>query len=259
MKYQNDINYEILERVNAMTTMTLDCSSCPSKLMTFTVLQIDYDNPRYQAIKMNPKPKIRLQVVAKCNGCEAFNIVKILSNYSTDELVQNTSLQFTSNPEKWCNTSNKSHQEFGLFHLQSHTLAFADETCPLYCPENVKTAFIEAEKAFNTGLFTSAVSGYRKTIDRAVTPLVENKNGMLGQKLESLKTAKIFPEVMLDYIKLVKDSGNFALHDSDHDYTKSEEVEWVREFTRMLLEYIFTLPKQVKIEQEKLDSLESKS
>ena len=252
-----------------MTTMTLDCSACPSKIMTFTVLQIDYDNPRYQAIKMNPKPKTRLQVLAKCNGCKAFNIVKILSNYDTDELVllQYNRLQFTSNPEKWCNTSNKSHQEFGLFHLQSHTLAFADETCPLYCPENVKTAFIEAEKTFNAGLFSGAVIQYRKTMERAVTLLVDDKE-LVGEKtkkvslyknLENLKDTNVFPEVMLDYIDVIRLAGNFAVHDNDRDYKSAEEVEPFRVFTRMLLEYIFTLPEQVKKEKERLDSLESKS
>ena len=126
------------------------------------------------------------------------------------------------------------------------TASFAD--CPEDCPPNVARAFIDAEKARLDQNFSLAVAGYRKAVDRAITPLVSEavKSKMLGNKLGDLEAQGWMPEAMIDWIRLVKDDGNFALHDDDRDFDTADEIEPTREFTITLLNYLFTMPAMVQ-------------
>jgi hypothetical protein len=111
-------------------------------------------------------------------------------------------------------------EDKGTIRLDGYLPEIAEASCPDHCPDNVQRAFIEAEKALQVGLFPSAAASYRKAVDRAVTPLVDDKckDKMLGQKLGNLEGKSLFPEVMLDFIRVVKDIANNALHAEDHDF-----------------------------------------
>jgi len=127
---------------------------------------------------------------------------------------------------------------------------------PEHCPENVARAFIEAENTLLAGSYTLAAAGYRKAIERAITPLMPAGSNarMLGHKLGELKKSALLPEAMLEWIKVVKDDGNFALHDEDRDFESAEEVEPTRMFAHTLLQYLFTLPAEVKAAREKIEA-----
>ena len=146
----------------------------------------------------------------------------------------------------------------GTIRLDGYLPEIAEVSCPNHCPDNVQRAFIEAEKALQGGLFPSAAASYRKAVERAVTPFVDDKykNKMLGQKLGNLEGKSLFPEVMLDFIRVVKDTANHALHAEDHDFTSTQEVAPAREFAKMLLTYLYTLPEQVKTAKSALSDLE---
>ncbi len=118
--------------------------------------------------------------------------------------------------------------------------------------------FIETEKALQGGLFPSAAAFYRKAVERAVTPFVDDncKDKMLGQKLGNLEGKSLFPEVMLDFIRVVKDTAIHALYAEDHDFTSTQEMAPAREFSKMLLIYLYTLPEQVKTAKSALSDLE---
>ena len=79
---------------------------------------------------------------------------------------------------------------------------------------------------------------------------------MLGQKLGNLEGKSLFPEVILDFIRVVKDTANHALYAEDHDFTSAQEVSPAREFAKTLLTYLYTLPKQVKTAKSPLSDLE---
>ena len=136
---------------------------------------------------------------------------------------------------------------------------YLPKTAEASCPDNVQRAFIEAEKALQGGLFPSAAASYRKAVERAVTPFVDDKckDKMLGQKLGNLEGKSLFPKVMLDFIRVVKDTANHALHAEDHDFTSKGEVAPAREFAKMLLTYLYTLPEQVKTAKSALSDLEN--
>lgn len=70
---------------------------------------------------------------------------------------------------------------------------------------------------------------------------------MLGPRLGDLEKSGILPPAMLDWIRIVKDDGNFALHDDEHDFDTREQVEPAREFAFTLLTYLYSLPEKVRI------------
>ncbi|MDE2633293.1 MAG: hypothetical protein OSA82_09210, partial [Paracoccaceae bacterium] len=147
----------------------------------------------------------------------------------------------------------------GTIQLDGYLPKTAEASCPDHCPDNVQRAFIEAEKALQSGLFPSTAASYRKAVDRAVTQFVDDKrkDKMSGQKLGNLEGKSLFPEVMLDFIRVVKDTANHALHAEDHDFTSKGEVAPAREFAKMLLTYLYTLPEQVKTAKSALSDLEN--
>lgn len=120
---------------------------------------------------------------------------------------------------------------------------------PEHLPATVERAFLDAEKSFHLGLWGPAAGAYRKAVDRAVTPLIGEgaKGKMLGPKIGMLERTNLLPPAMLDWIRIVKDDGNFALHDDDSDFDSREEVEPAREFARTLLTYLYTLPRKVHL------------
>jgi hypothetical protein len=128
---------------------------------------------------------------------------------------------------------------------------------PDHLPSNVDRAFSDAEKSYLSGHWNQAAASYRKTVDRAISLFVGEDEAlkkinrpMLGQKLGALERGEELPPAMIKWIKLVKDDGNFALHDEDQDFNKEEEVKPTRLFTRTLLEYLFTLPKTIELATE---------
>jgi hypothetical protein len=120
---------------------------------------------------------------------------------------------------------------------------------PEHLPGPIEKAFLDAEKAFSQGIWSLAAGGYRKAVDRGITPLIEDtaKGKMLGPKIGMLERTNLLPPAMLDWIRIVKDDGNFALHDDELDFDTKEEVEPAREFAFTLLTYLYTLPEKVRI------------
>jgi hypothetical protein len=122
-----------------------------------------------------------------------------------------------------------------------------------HMPAGVLRAYLDAEKAFPQGIWNLAAAVYRKAVDRGIMPLIgdEAKTKMLGPEIGMLERTSLLPPTMLDWIRVVKDDGNFALHDDDHDHDLDtrKEVEPAREFAFTLLTYLYTLPEKVRIAQ----------
>lgn len=129
---------------------------------------------------------------------------------------------------------------------------------PAHLPRNVERAMHDAEKAFLRQDWNGAAAHYRKAVDRAVSIILhqideggELTGKMLGTKLGMLERSGLLPDPMLDWIRIVKDQGNFALHEDDRDFDRAEDIEPARRFARLLLEYLFTLPEEVRLARER--------
>ena len=132
-------------------------------------------------------------------------------------------------------------------------------TTPAYLPDNVKRAYQDAEKARDAGLFGPAAACYRKAVERAVIDLLPDEKNppTLGKKLSALEKLGTLPDTMLDWIRVIKDDGNFALHEDDRDFEEEAEILPARRFTTTLLEYLYTLPEEVKRARDSTDAPQS--
>ena len=197
-----------------------------------------------------------MEGTGRCGACRSLIILyfeaQTYQNYDNPEFIPS----FLSTSES-INSLNLEGE--GTIELDGYLPKTAEASCPDHCPDNVQRASIEAEKALQGGLFPSAAASYRKAVERAVTPFVDDKckDKMLGQKLGNLEGKSLFPKVMLDFIRVVKDTANHALHAEDHDFTSKGEVAPAREFAKMLLTYLYTLPEQVKTAKSALSDLEN--
>lgn len=122
-----------------------------------------------------------------------------------------------------------------------------------FLPANVERSLKDAETSYLAGHWNQAVAAYRKAIERGITPFVvddpilqKQSRPMLGQKLAALERQGDLPSAMLDWIRLVKDAGNLAMHEDETDFESQREVEPTRLFARTLLEYLYTLPAIIK-------------
>lgn len=111
-------------------------------------------------------------------------------------------------------------------------------------PENVLKPYIEAEKSFESGLFSAAASCYRKAMERAVRHVNPDATGMLNARIRGLEKLQILPHHMIELLDQVRLFGNSSMHEDDEDPTY-EDCEAAREFAYLFLRYAFTLPAMV--------------
>ena len=116
-------------------------------------------------------------------------------------------------------------------------------------PESVSTAFREAEECFLNGQFSAAVAFYAKAVDHAATGLLDGEDVSrltLGQKIHKLKTTKRLPAGMEDWLRSINETRNLALHGDDQDVATAADALPIRDLTRALLMYLYTLRAMVQ-------------
>lgn len=198
-----------------------------------------------KVIDQQTAKSFRIDVAGSCNGCNHLSAASfIVSGIPTPEL-----------PEMHGDLCGSFSQNGfpGSAALLWHAPERPKPTAPEHLPDNILRAYLEAEKAYASGIFGLAAAGYRKAVDRAITPLIGDgaKGKMLGPKIGMLERSELLPPAMLDWIRVVKDDGNFALHDDDHDFETKEQIEPARDFAHTLLTYLYTLPEKVRLAREK--------
>lgn len=111
-------------------------------------------------------------------------------------------------------------------------------------PDNVAATFREAELNFSDKRFASAGVGYRKAIERALKHLHPEAKGMLNARIRALETENALPPSMIALLDSVKLLGNDSVHEEVDP--GREDVEAARDFTALLLTYLFELPARVE-------------
>ena len=237
-----------------MPTVTLDCPYCLTNNTCFEVT-------RFKKVITNSQKPVGTthEAIGECRHCRSVSAIFFRVIPLGLKKIRKNTCSYINNLEIKINYFEAEEYYVKEMLLIGQQPEPSKASCPEHCPDNVKAAFLEAEKARIAGLFGAAASFYRKTIDRAVTPLVEeldkyNDRLMLGQKLELIKVNNLLPKIMTDWIKVVSLNGNFSLHDDDKDYTTADEILPSMEFTITLLEYLYTLPKKVNEEFEAIQS-----
>lgn len=116
-------------------------------------------------------------------------------------------------------------------------------------PDNVAATFREAELNFADGRFPSAGQSYRKAIERALKKLHPDGKGMLNARIRALEKENALPHSMIALLDSVKLLGNDSAHEEEDP--EKEDVEAARDFTALLLTYLFELPARVQWAAEK--------
>lgn len=220
--------------------MSLDCPHCLMSRASHTVLSVVSHLKQRSRVPYT----YELEVSGKCAGCGHCSLACIEVEAATDPakaaLKGDLSLQFHDqrSPDR---------PMTGKLLWQAPDLP--SPSVPPHLPDAIERAFLDAEKAFSQGIWSLAAGGYRKAVERAISPLLgeDAKGKMLGPKIGMLERTDLLPPAMLDWIRIVKDDGNFALHDDDQDFDSREEVEPAREFAFTLLTYLYSLPEKVRI------------
>lgn len=122
-------------------------------------------------------------------------------------------------------------------------------------PEDVNRIYLQAESNFAiNGNEEAAGTMYRKALDVGLKKIDTALTGTLGQKIQSLtKSGKLTSDI-LEWSTHVRDLGNDAAHEEIPP--TREELENLRGFTDMVLQYLFTLPAMVKKRREQIPSAE---
>lgn len=116
---------------------------------------------------------------------------------------------------------------------------------PEYMPPNVSRIYLQAERNFSvTGNEEAAGMMYRKALDIALGQVDPSLTGMLGQKIKKLAANGRLTEDIAEWSDNIRDLGNEAAHEADAP--TREELEALRNFSEMVLRYLFSLPGLVK-------------
>lgn len=224
--------------------MTLDCPYCGGKNSTFTAVALKSKEFR----SMN----CRSDVAGTCGSCSRM-VVANFDIHGATRLDDLGGLTGSFTGELHTRITKISSR------LLRQYPAAEKPRVPQHLPENVSRSYLDAEKSFSEGHWNAAAALYRKAVDRAVSPLLEegSKARMLGPKLGELEKTHKLPDAMLNWIRVVKDDGNFALHDDDHDFDTKEQVAPAREFAHTLLTYLYTLPEKVRLAREGAEGLKA--
>jgi hypothetical protein len=216
-----------------MSSIRHDCPYCGSASSSF-VLLVDKQSQVFESY---------WHALGRCGVCKEVALIKLVDVDRTTQKVA-----YSTSPSEF--------GVKGVIEARYRVLDFHPEVkqsdVPESIPENVHSAFSEAEIAFSRGLFSSAGACYRKALERAVKSLHPDGKGTLHARIKELKGENLLPKTLIDLLDRVRILGNQSVHDEDIDPTK-EDCEIARNFARLFLIYTFSLPAQVNAFSTKVD------
>jgi hypothetical protein len=118
-----------------------------------------------------------------------------------------------------------------------------------FIPKGVKDAFDAALKVRNLD-GAICVLALRRSLEKMCKDKgAEGKD--LFKKLKDLQDKNILPVIMNDVSYILRKEGNSAAHADDIEFDL-ETVNLMIEFTRTILDYVYTLPEKIKKAQERI-------
>jgi len=116
---------------------------------------------------------------------------------------------------------------------------------PELIPPNVARVYLQAERNFQMeGNEEAAGTMYRKALDVGLKVIDPSQSGMLGPRIKKLAAeGKLTADIAI-WSDNIRDVGNEAAHDED-PITRDELIA-LRNFSEMVLRYLFSLPGAVK-------------
>ena len=116
---------------------------------------------------------------------------------------------------------------------------------PKHMPPNVERVYLQAEHNFPTvGQEDASGTMYRKALDIGLLQIDSDLKGMLGAKIRKLVSDGRLTKDIGEWANQVRELGNEAAHDAPAP--TRQDLDNLRNFTEMVLRYLFTLPNMIK-------------
>lgn len=123
-----------------------------------------------------------------------------------------------------------------------------------HIPKEVKDAFDAALKVRNLEGAICVLA-----LRRALEKMCKQKGAHgkdLFAKLKDLQEKRVLPEIINDVSYILRKEGNSAAHADDVEFDTGT-VNLMIEFTRTILDYVYTLPEKIKMAQERIKKHET--
>ena len=117
---------------------------------------------------------------------------------------------------------------------------------PRHTPENVASFFRQGKESVNQGSWDAAGMMFRKTLEtglKAKFPEVTSSLTPYERIEKAAKLHKLTPD-LAEWSHRIRNLGNDATHEEE-PFTETQARE-IADFTRIVLEYLFTYPEEVK-------------
>ena len=117
---------------------------------------------------------------------------------------------------------------------------------PEHMPARVRNLFEQAEMVRIQGIIDGSAMLYRSALETALKE-IDNSIGdvPLSARINRLAQAGRLTEALKDWAHQIRLDGNDAAHDAQA--LELEDVERLADFARLVMTYLFTLPKEVEI------------
>ena len=213
-----------------MASIAHDCPRCKSKNSAFIIL-----DEQFSQVINNV-----WDIMIRCGVCNDVALASLLNMQPNVD---------TRSPTKLA----QSKPIFERFCILRFYPEVEKSDVPDDMPDNVKSAYLEAESSFQNGLYSGAGACYRKAIERAVKNLLPDGKGMLNSRIKEIEKKGLLPPTMISLLDRVRIFGNQSVHEEDIDPTK-EECDLARQFSMLFLTYSYSLPAKISATENPLAS-----
>lgn len=200
-----------------------------------------------------------LQIFSTCRACK-YSLC--LNGYVKKELERTLKLDTKSNSE----ATNKLRTYLFNFlneHERDASALFSSyiyvpvlprtDPAPEFLPENIEIIYNEATQCLALNCFNAAGAMFRLCLDQVTKHILKMHsskaptaadNKSIHNRLKWIFENGVLPAHLEELSRNIKDDGNDAAHDGS---IKKEEAEDLLDFTYILLEQVYTIPKRVEI------------
>lgn len=229
-----------------MITFGFDCPHCAKKDVAFTIQHITSHvkkKPHHDGVSFHT-------VFATCNHC--------LNGISALYYVMDSDVYVNGSPLAKgllsAVTDNTPHFLNDIFDKELDWFPKAAKPdIPQYLPIEVERKFSAGEKLYfqtkhDETLVEFAGTAYRSALEVALKHLDNHTDKNLNWRINHLVKTQILVKSMGDFAHAIRSLGN----DATHNEISIEELEHLRLFTLLFLQYTFTLPSMIpdKAKQE---------
>lgn len=206
-----------------MAVAVIDCPHCSAQKSSFTVV----------AGTLHPTDRTRYAAFGTCSSCHGPAAFDLKTDIGQNPFQYSGNILGPKSP----------------YYLVGAYPAPPVIDIPTDLPATVQSAFEQAERAHQAGIWDAAAGMYRKAMELG---LKDHSPGIdawkIEKRIDKMHAAGRITADIKDWAHELRLDGNDAMHETAAD---KETVEQMRAFCRAIFTYLYTLPGQVKAARER--------